>query len=113
MAALRRPAPVGLAPNRALQDPSFQDPGFQDLGFQDLGFQDSGRILEARILETLALSNRVDHDLCMLRRLIVTTVAAAGIGLAFLPATPAQAYSQCGANTMCGWLYYSDAARTR
>jgi hypothetical protein len=47
----------------------------------------------------------------MLRRLVITAVAAAGIGLAIVPA-PAQAYSQCGAGTMCGWLYYSDAAHT-
>jgi len=49
----------------------------------------------------------------MLRRLIITAVAAAGIGLTLLPAAPAQAYGQCGANTMCGWLYYSDAAHTQ
>jgi hypothetical protein len=49
----------------------------------------------------------------MLRRLVITAVAAAGVGLALVPAAPAQAYPQCGANTMCGWLYYADSGRTQ
>ncbi|MFB9450148.1 hypothetical protein Dvina_28175 [Dactylosporangium vinaceum] len=46
-----------------------------------------------------------------MRRLAV--VAVLGIGAALLaPTAPAQAYGACAAGTMCGWLYYSDAART-
>jgi hypothetical protein len=47
----------------------------------------------------------------MVRRLaLVSAVFAAAF--AFAPTAPAAAYPQCLANTMCGWLYYSDAART-
>nr|BFE57821.1 hypothetical protein GCM10020063_023470 [Dactylosporangium thailandense] len=47
----------------------------------------------------------------MLRRLAL--VSAVGVGTLLLaPVTPASAYSACAAGTMCGWLYYSDAART-
>lgn len=40
-----------------------------------------------------------------------TAVAAATFGL--VPATPAAAYPQCAAGTMCGIHYYADAARTQ
>jgi hypothetical protein len=47
----------------------------------------------------------------LFRRLAL--VSAVGVGsLVLAPVTPAAAYSACAAGTMCGWLYYSDAART-
>jgi hypothetical protein len=48
----------------------------------------------------------------MIRRFAVAAVAAAAI-VTIVPSAPAQAYSQCAANTECGWLYYRDAARTQ
>lgn len=51
----------------------------------------------------------------MIRRL---AVAAALLGAAMFAAVPAHhtstvgAYSQCAANTECGWLYYSDPQHT-
>ncbi|WP_034593841.1 DUF6289 family protein [Hamadaea tsunoensis] len=48
----------------------------------------------------------------MIRRFLVAATAAAGIGLAVVPAAPAQAYSKCPAGTECGWEYFSDAAHT-
>ena len=47
----------------------------------------------------------------MMRRLVLVSAVAAG-AFALAPTAPAAAYGQCPANTMCRWLYYSDAART-
>lgn len=45
-------------------------------------------------------------------RRIVLVAALAVAGFVVAPSAPAAAYGQCPANTMCGWIYYSDAART-
>ena len=47
----------------------------------------------------------------MVRRLALASAVSAAT-FALVPAAPAAAYGQCPANTMCGWLYYSDSART-
>lgn len=50
----------------------------------------------------------------MIRRIIfAAAIAAAATGVAIAPASPALAYSQCAANTYCGWLFYSDPQLTR
>jgi len=46
-----------------------------------------------------------------LRRFVLVSAVAVA-AFAVVPAAPAAAYSQCLAGQMCGWLFYSDAART-
>jgi hypothetical protein len=46
------------------------------------------------------------------RRVLGAVAAAAAVGAILVPSVPAQAYSQCPANTECGWIFYSDAAHT-
>jgi hypothetical protein len=48
----------------------------------------------------------------MRRRFLAIASAAVAAGAILLPTGPAEAYSACPANTECGWLYFSDAART-
>lgn len=49
----------------------------------------------------------------MSRRVLAIAAATAAVGAILVPSLPAQAYSRCPANTACGWIYYSDAARTQ
>jgi len=46
------------------------------------------------------------------RRILAVAAAAVAVGAILVPSVPAQAYSQCPANTECGWLFYSDSAHT-
>jgi hypothetical protein len=46
------------------------------------------------------------------RRILALASAAVAVGAIMLPSSPALAYSQCPANTECGWLFFSDAAHT-
>lgn len=47
----------------------------------------------------------------MIRRFLVALAVVGGVSL--FAAFPADAYSQCPANTECGWIYYSDSTHTQ
>jgi hypothetical protein len=47
------------------------------------------------------------------RTILAVALTVAASVVAFLPSSPASAYSQCAAGTYCGWHFYSDPQRTQ